>query len=199
MPFLIEKKIDYGIIYIVKRKKLFMLILIGPSASGKTEIAKILIKKYNFKKLVTYTTRKIRVNEIDGIDYHFVSKEKFLSMENKNEFVETTFYNDNYYGARIKDVDDSRVVILDPNGANNFYNCFKDNLYIVFLETSKELRKKRMLDREDEVSQINKRLETDDEIFKKEKVLKINKVIVNEEKSLEGLAYEIYSSYINRK
>ena len=52
-----------------------MLILIGPSASGKTEVAKLLAKKYNITKIVTYTTRAPRINEINGVDYNFVSVE----------------------------------------------------------------------------------------------------------------------------
>ncbi|MGI6710586.1 MAG: guanylate kinase [Bacilli bacterium] len=176
-----------------------MLVLIGPSASGKTEIAKILIEKYNFEKLVTYTTRKKRVNEKCGIDYHFVSKEEFLLMKDKNEFIETTFYNDNYYGTRIKDISDNKVVILDPAGANNFLNYFKDRIYTVYLETTKELRKKRMLERHDELDLIHKRLENDDKIFNKENIKKINKVIINEQTTLEILAHEIYNLYINRK
>ena len=54
-----------------------MLILIGPSASGKTEVAKLLAKKYNITKIVTYTTRAPRVNEVNGVDYNFVSVEEF--------------------------------------------------------------------------------------------------------------------------
>ena len=55
-----------------------MIVLIGASASGKTEVAKTLIYKNGFSKIVTYTTRKIRPTEKDGIDYHFVSKQQFL-------------------------------------------------------------------------------------------------------------------------
>ena len=47
-----------------------MLVFIGASASGKTEIVKILIRDYGFNKIITHTTRKKRKNEIDGIDYH---------------------------------------------------------------------------------------------------------------------------------
>ena len=46
-----------------------MIILVGPSASGKTEIAKILIKEYGYQKFVTTTTRNIRINEKDNVDY----------------------------------------------------------------------------------------------------------------------------------
>ena len=51
-----------------------MIILIGPSASGKTEIAQILEKNYNLKKVITHTTREKRINEKENVDYYFVSK-----------------------------------------------------------------------------------------------------------------------------
>ena len=65
-----------------------MLILVGPSASGKTEATKILIEKYNLKKLVTYTTRSMRVHEVNGKDYHFITKEEFI-----NKMKEKDVYN----------------------------------------------------------------------------------------------------------
>ena len=45
-----------------------MLILVGHSASGKTEIANVLKKEYEMKKIITYTTRPKRINEVDDVD-----------------------------------------------------------------------------------------------------------------------------------
>ena len=92
-----------------------MLILVGPSASGKTEIANILINDYHMKKVVTYTTRPMRVNEVAGVSYNFVTMDEFLKMKENDEFVETTFYNNNYYGTRKKDVSSEKIVVLDLN------------------------------------------------------------------------------------
>ena len=58
-----------------------MLVLIGPSASGKTESAKIMINRYPISRVVTCTTRKKRINEIDGFDYHFFSIEEFNKLK----------------------------------------------------------------------------------------------------------------------
>ena len=81
-----------------------MLILVGPSASGKTEVAQILISNYGMRRMVTYTTRAMRYGEENHVSYHFVSKEEFLKMKENNEFVETTVYNENYYGTKKSDV-----------------------------------------------------------------------------------------------
>ena len=61
-----------------------MLILIGASASGKTEVAKTLAKKYNITKIVTYTTRAPRINERNGVDYNFVSVEEFAKLTSED-------------------------------------------------------------------------------------------------------------------
>ena len=60
-----------------------MILLAGPSASGKTEIAKILMKDFGIRKVVTHTTRPPRIGEKDGVDYHFVTREEFEAAVNK--------------------------------------------------------------------------------------------------------------------
>ena len=54
-----------------------MLVLVGPSASGKSAIVKCLESKYGIKKFITCTTRPMRVGEINGVDYFFMTKEEF--------------------------------------------------------------------------------------------------------------------------
>ena len=81
-----------------------MLILIGPSASGKTEIVKILIKNYSMEKLVTYTSRPMRVGEIKDKDYHFIEKNDFEERIKNNFFFEHVEYNGNYYGTAKEDL-----------------------------------------------------------------------------------------------
>ncbi|MBQ2494305.1 MAG: guanylate kinase, partial [Bacilli bacterium] len=70
-----------------------MILLIGASASGKTEIAKALFRLHGIKKAVTHTSRPIRPSETPDVDYHFVTEEKFLRLKEEGEFVETTDYN----------------------------------------------------------------------------------------------------------
>ena len=97
-----------------------MIILIGPSASGKTVAAKNLQEKYNLKKAITTTTRKMRINETDGVDYFFLTRKEFLKEKKNDKFVETTLYNNNFYGCRKDQVDDNKIIILDPNGLHSF-------------------------------------------------------------------------------
>ena len=82
-----------------------MLVLSSPSGGGKTTISKKIQQKYqNFKISVSHTTRKPRPNEIEGVDYFFVSKEKFIQKVENNEFYEHAKIFDNFYGTSKKSV-----------------------------------------------------------------------------------------------
>lgn len=147
---------------------LYMIILIGPSASGKTEVCKLLCSKFNYKKFITTTTRQIRNKEINGLDYYFISLDEFKNKINNNEFIETVFYNNNYYGTEKKEISLNSVLIVEPNGLKHFNNLKNHSIVSFFLESSKELRKERMLQRGDNIIDINLRLENDDNIFNDE-------------------------------
>ena len=101
-----------------------MLVLVGPSASGKSAIVKCLESKYGIKKFITCTTRPMRVGEVDKVDYYFMSKDEFTTRYENNEFIETVFYNGNYYGTLKSEAGINKVVILEPQGLKNFLNCF---------------------------------------------------------------------------
>ena len=83
-----------------------LLILTGPTCSGKTTVAKILEQDHDFSRLVTYTTRPKRENEVEGVDYYFVSEEEFRASMENNEFVEYRDYNalfgHVYYGSKVR-------------------------------------------------------------------------------------------------
>ena len=83
-----------------------MVVLSSPSGAGKTTITKKIQQKYqSFKISVSHTTRKPRPNEVDGVDYHFVSHEKFKKFINEGKFYEYAKIFDNYYGTLKESVD----------------------------------------------------------------------------------------------
>ncbi len=170
-----------------------MLILVGPSASGKTEVAQILISNYKMERMVTYTTRPMRYGEVNHVSYHFVTKEEFLKLKYNNEFVETTIYNDNYYGTRKKDITEDKIVILEPNGLKAFKNEMGDDVMSFYLITSEATRLNRMLCRKDSLEYAKKRLENDRLAFVN--IDGVDHYIENEDISLEELANKIYNIY----
>ena len=66
-----------------------MVILSSPSGVGKTTLTKKIQQKYqSFKISVSHTTRSPRSNEVDGVDYHFISPRQFKELIAKKEFYE---------------------------------------------------------------------------------------------------------------
>ncbi len=178
-----------------------MLVLVGHSASGKTEIANELKKNYDIDKIVTYTTRKPRAGEINKIDYNFVSEKKFLKLMKEGFFAETTYFNGCYYGTSKRDINDYKVIILDPQGLVSFKRLNIDNIYAIFLEASEEVRKKRMHERGDSEEEIIKRLQHDRQKFSPDKLDYIDEYLNTNVMSVSFLAgevFKLYSNYIDK-
>ena len=76
-----------------------MIILSSPSGAGKTTLAKKISKEKNFKVSISHTTREPRDNEVDGVDYFFVKKEKFENLVQENAFLEHANVFKNMYGS----------------------------------------------------------------------------------------------------
>jgi guanylate kinase len=172
-----------------------MIVLVGASASGKTELAKQLYQSFGYTKCITTTTREPRINEVDGIDYHFLTKEAFHDLMDKDAFYEVTTYNGYFYGIQKHDVNDKGVIIVDPHGANTLVDKAQDHVFVVFVETSEKLRKKRMLLRGDALDLIEKRLHHDAEVFQKQAFKRIDLLIHNEEHTLIELAETVHHTY----
>ena len=85
-----------------------MVILSSPSGVGKTTLTKKIQQKYHtFKISVSHTTRSPRSNEVDGVDYNFVSLKKFEDLIDQNKFYEYAKIFENYYGTLKKNVDET--------------------------------------------------------------------------------------------
>ena len=178
-----------------------MLVLIGASASGKTDIAKLLIKNYGFTKMVTTTTRRKRKGEVNKVDYHFITENKFLKMKEANKFLETTFYNNTHYGTPKEGATIDKVLIVDPNGANSIYEKEIPETLFFLLETDEETRKHRMLERGDNLIEVVDRLNKDDEIFHPSKLehidYKLNTSILNQD-DLAAVINDLYHKHIKQ-
>ena len=164
-----------------------MIVLVGPSASGKTELGKVL-QKSGIEKLVTYTTREMRVGEINGIDYHFLNVDKFLELKENNFFFETVCYHNNYYGTSKSDLNRNVYLIVEPSGLDCYMKL--NNVISFYMDVDYETRKQRMINRGDKPENIQVRLNGDDNIFTEEVKNKCSYVL-DGTKSLEALAKEI--------
>jgi guanylate kinase len=171
-----------------------MLVLVGPSASGKSAIVKQLVSKHNMKKFITCTTRKPRCGEVDGVDYYFFTEEEFNKRYRNQEFIETVYYNGNYYGTLKSEVSDDKVVILEPIGLKSFMSEIKD-LFSVFLKTDEKILKNRMLYRGDTVLEMEKRIQNDRILFSEEQISGISLVLETSNDTIVELAEKIYLEY----
>ena len=91
-----------------KSKRGLILILSSPSGAGKTTLAKkIEHSDKNFKISVSYTTRTPRTNEVEGVDYNFVSIKKFQELASQNKFLEQAKVFGNYYATLKGPIEDN--------------------------------------------------------------------------------------------
>lgn len=147
-----------------------MIILCGPSACGKSEIAKYLSHRYGIQKAVTSTTREKRLNETDHVDYHFFDEKTFRSLEEQGAFVETATYNSHRYGCLKSEIAPNKAVILEPEGVGNFLKLNDPSLFIVVLTAEERTRIDRMRYRKDKEADIEKRIATDRSAFSEERL-----------------------------
>lgn len=136
-----------------------MIILLGKNASGKTTLREEL-EKLGGKSLVSYTTREPREGEVDGRDYHFVSRAYFEKLIEDGKFFE---YGRNpkcdYYGTLRADYDDDKIAIIGAGESlNKVLNLDTINAEIFFLKCSTHLRLDRMLRRNEELKSIYNRI-----------------------------------------
>lgn len=146
-----------------------IFIVAAPSGAGKTSVITSVISKLKpiipIERVVTFTTRPIRVGEINGVDYNFLSQEDFLAKKNNGFFLETTKYNEYCYGSPISMIQDikngkSFVIITDINGANNLKkNIIPDAVTIwITVPSIQELRKRLEKRQTDSAEVVEKRL-----------------------------------------
>ena len=142
-----------------------MVVLCGESASGKSSIEKCLVGAYGFKKIVSYTTREPRENEVNGIDYHFISVEEFNKLKEEDFFAETAIYNGWYYGTAKEDCTDDKVAVLTPHGLRQIMKIPNLNLIVFYINVPRRDRLIKILQRGDNIEESYRRNLSDVGVF----------------------------------
>ncbi len=151
-----------------------MVILSSPSGVGKTTLTKKIQQKYqSFKISVSHTTRPPRSNEVDGIDYHFVTPERFKKLIKEKKFYEYAKIFGNYYGTLKQEVDNifkmnDLIFDIDWQGTKQLSKFNNLNLIKIYLITeNKEELKKRLVKRNQNTdTEVEKRFKSFDEDIK---------------------------------
>ncbi|MEE0946385.1 MAG: guanylate kinase [Acutalibacteraceae bacterium] len=143
-----------------------VFIISGPSGSGKDTIMTALFKRHPEIKLsISSVTREMRVGEVEGEKYHFISREEFEQQLKEDAFLEHNLFVDNYYGTPKKPVidcienGDDIIVEIDVNGAAQVREKLPEAVSIFIMPPSYEELKRRLIGRgTDSPEVIEKRL-----------------------------------------
>lgn len=145
------------------------VVFCGPSGSGKSTLIKKLMGEFRdvFGFSVSHTTRKPRPGEVDGRDYHYVSREEMIIGVQRGDFIESAEFSGNMYGTSKKAVEDvqrsNKICILDidTQGVKSIRKTNLNPVYIFMKPPSMQILEERLRARSTETEEsLQKRLKT---------------------------------------
>lgn len=143
-----------------------LIVVSGPAGSGKGTVNAHLLKSGDFVYSVSATTRAPRPGEVDGINYHFISKNEFLARIERGDMLEYTEYCGNFYGTPKKEAEDvlasgkNLILEIEVEGAQNVKKKYPDAVLVLLLPPSFSVQEARLRGRGTETEEkIRLRLE----------------------------------------
>jgi guanylate kinase len=145
-----------------------LFIVSAPSGTGKTTLVERLVQMVpRLQMSRSYTSRAARAGEQDGVDYNFITRERFLAMTADGAFLEWADVFGNFYGTGAADIEamlargDDVVLVIDVQGARQVRNRGLENVGIFVLPPSAPILEQRLRGRsKDTEEQVRRRLET---------------------------------------
>lgn len=142
-------------------------VLCAPSGTGKSTLVHRLMEEFpNLRFSVSCTTREPRTGEVDGKDYHFITRNEFLAMRNTGKFVEWAEVHGNFYGTPMDEVHKKLnagfdlLFDIDVQGARQIRQRMPHGCYVFLLPPSRQALLQRLANRgTDDAKTIEKRLE----------------------------------------
>lgn len=179
----------------LQQKRGVLLVLIGPTAVGKDTVIELLLKSNDkFSRLVTTNSRPVRVGEIDGHDYHFVSNEEFEKLIESNSLLEWVKYRGYYRGGQKRHVEaaltSGKDVIwrIDVKGAKavkkKILEFFPHTVFVYLSVNNLDTLKSRMLKRGSE-SESEIKWSLKQAAWEQKQWRRFDYVVANEENKLQ--------------
>ena len=150
----------------MKRKQGLLFVVSAPSGAGKTSLCRAVTDSLeNITHSISYATRKPRLGEIDGRDYHYVTPERFQEMIGAGDFAEWAVVHSNLYGTSRRVLDDmiakgiDVILDIDTQGAKQIKQKYDAAVYIFIMPPSFAILEERLRNRKsDQEDEIQKRM-----------------------------------------
>ena len=134
-------------------KKGLMIVISGPAGSGKGTVNAHLLDTGNFAYSVSATTRAPRPGEVNGVNYHYITREDFLARIASGDMLEHTEYCGNFYGTPRKEAEavlesgKNLILEIEVEGARNVKAKFPDAVLIMLLPPTFAVQEQRLRSR----------------------------------------------------
>ena len=150
--------------------KYLVIALFGKSAAGKDAIQKWIVSTFDFVNgIISCTTRPIRENERDGVDYHFLTNDQFAEKVLNGDMLEATSFNNWFYGTPIDSLkkDKINVGVFNIAGINCLLQDSRVIVQPILIYANDKTRLLRCLSREEKpnCAEICRRFLTDEQDF----------------------------------
>lgn len=165
-----------------------LIVVSGPSGCGKSTLDQLIIsKRKNIVMSISDTTRDLRGNEVNGVDYNFITTEQFEKNIKNDKYLEYAIVHSNkYYGTPVDFVDENLnkgndvILEIDIEGARKINDKRKDAVFIFIMPPSMKILKERLIARKTEnLDQVIERFKA---AYREiNEVSKYNYVIVNDD------------------
>jgi guanylate kinase len=168
------------------KDKGILMVISGPSGSGKGTVVKELVKEEDFALSISATTRKPRIGEKDGVEYFFKSEEEFKQMINDGKLLEWANFVGHYYGTPkdyvLSKLNEGKSIVLEieVQGAEQIKKIYPDTVLIFLVPPSRAELEKRLIGRgTEDIETIKKRIKRSVEEIKL--IDKYDYVVINDE------------------
>ncbi len=153
-----------------------IIAIMGKAGSGKDTLLKALLQELTFtniaRPIISCTTRPIREGEVDGVDYHYLTKEQFTDQVLNGDMLEATVFNSWCYGTSLTNLSQNHlnIGVFNPEGVEILRDNNHINLFVIYIQADDKTRLLRQLNREGnpDCHEIVRRFGTDETDFNDE-------------------------------